>query len=175
MKTLAKPYASPREGVLVIGIGNAFRQDDGIGPYVVHLLLQRGLPGVTAIVHPGDGGALMSLWEGWDKVVMVDAMTSGSAPGAIRCFHAHQEAIPTAWFRGSSHQFHVGEAIELARTLGRLPGSVTVYGIEGKTFSPGRGLTPEVARAGNRVGEEIQAMGLLSARDSLNVGTEKGL
>ncbi|MFO7600146.1 MAG: hydrogenase maturation protease [Candidatus Desulfacyla sp.] len=164
MKTPAKRHPSPRKGLLVIGIGNAFREDDGIGPYVVRQLLQRGLSGVTAIVHPGDGGALISLWEGWDKVVIVDAMTSGGSPGAIRSFHAHKEAIPAAWFRGSTHQFHVGEAVELARTLGRLPRFVMVYGIEGKTFSPGQGLTPEVARAGDRVAEEIAEMGIRHER-----------
>lgn len=158
------PHPPARKGLLVVGIGNEFRGDDGIGPHVVHQLLQRGLSDVTAILHPGDGGTLISLWEGWERVALVDAMTSGSTPGVIRCFHAHKEPIPAPWFRGSTHQFHVGEAIELARTLGMLPALVTVYGIEGKTFVPGKGLTPEVARAGERVAGEIEEMGVRHQR-----------
>jgi hydrogenase maturation protease len=39
------------------------------------------------------------------------------------------------------------EAIELARTLGRLPRRLVVYGIEGASFHPGAPLTPAVADA----------------------------
>jgi len=38
----------------------------------------------------------------------------------------------------------VAEAIELARALGQLPPKLVVYGIEGKDFSAGVGLSPEV-------------------------------
>jgi hydrogenase maturation protease len=34
--------------------------------------------------------------------------------------------------------------VELARVLERLPGRLVLYGIEGKTFTPGLGLSPEV-------------------------------
>jgi hydrogenase maturation protease len=41
----------------------------------------------------------------------------------------------------------VAEAIELARALGKLPGQLIVFGIEGKTFKAGNGLSGEVAIA----------------------------
>jgi hydrogenase maturation protease len=51
----------------------------------------------------------------------------------------------------STHGLGVGEAIELARTLNRMPNSLTVYGIEGGSFRTGVGLSPEVERAAETV------------------------
>jgi hydrogenase maturation protease len=38
------------------------------------------------------------------------------------------------------------EAVELARELGRLPGRLVVYGIEGENFEAGEGLTEAVQK-----------------------------
>jgi hydrogenase maturation protease len=48
--------------------------------------------------------------------------------------------------RGSSstHAVGVGEAIELARTLHRLPRRVILFGVEGHSFAAGSGLSAEV-------------------------------
>jgi hydrogenase maturation protease len=49
--------------------------------------------------------------------------------------------------RSSTHAFGVAEAVELARELGRLPGRLEVYAIEGADFSAGAELSAEVASA----------------------------
>lgn len=41
----------------------------------------------------------------------------------------------------------MAEAIELARTLKQLPAKLIIYGIEGKHFAFGMGLSPEVEQA----------------------------
>ena len=69
--------------------------------------------------------------EGREAAVLVDASSSGAAPGTIHRFDASAEPVPARSFRSSTHAFGVGEAIELARALGKLPGTVVVYGIEG--------------------------------------------
>jgi hydrogenase maturation protease len=63
----------------------------------------------------------------------------------------------------------VAEAIELARTIGELPPSLIVYGIEGLDFSAGTSLSPEVAASVPGVVSSILAeirglAGLKSAR-----------
>ena len=47
----------------------------------------------------------------------------------------------------STHAFGVGEAVELARVLGKLPDRVVVYGVEGGEFAAGEGLTAPVEAA----------------------------
>ena len=78
---------------------------------------------------------------------MVDAVQSGAEPGTIHALDASSRRMPIELFKGSTHAFGLAEAVELARALDRLPTSLLVYGIEGQSFSAGRGLTTEVERA----------------------------
>ncbi|HEX6779152.1 MAG TPA: hydrogenase maturation protease, partial [Ktedonobacterales bacterium] len=75
--------------------------------------------------------------------------------GTIYCFDAQAQPIPTSVFARSTHAFGVAEAVELARVLNQLPPSLTVYGIEGKCFAAGTGLSPSVARAAKKVAEQL--------------------
>ena len=63
--------------------------------------------------------------------------------------------MPSSVFRGSTHAFGVGEVIELARALGRLPGRVIVYGVEGAEFAACDGLSPAVAAAVEPLAAEL--------------------
>ncbi len=128
---------------LVIGIGHAFRSDDGVGPKLAEMVLAQGVSGVTATTHHGEGTGLMELWRGFDAVILIDATVSGTAPGTIRLWDA-SSPLPAGLFPTGSHLFGVAEGIELARRLGRLPASLTVVGIEAADLSAGEGLTPAV-------------------------------
>jgi hydrogenase maturation protease len=57
--------------------------------------------------------------------------------------------------QGSTHHFSLGDTIELARALGRLPAKALFFGIEGESFSPGEPLSPAVAAAVPAIVEEI--------------------
>ena len=135
---------SPACRGLIIGVGNRFRGDDGAGPAVAEQLQSSGM---EAIEYAGDGTRLMALWEGADRVVVVDAMRGPRPPGTIRRFDAVREILAGTPFAHFSHEIGVAEGVELARTLGRLPSRLTVYGIEGRSFELGEALSAEVARA----------------------------
>ena len=69
-------------------------------------------------------------------------------PGRCTCSTPGSSPLPVDLFGSSStHALGVAEAIEIARSLGRLPKQVRVYGIEGASFDYGRGLSPEVEKA----------------------------
>ena len=57
----------------------------------------------------------------------------------------------------STHGFGVADAIELARSLGRLPERLDVYAIEGADFGHGDELTPAVAGAVAALARELTA------------------
>jgi hydrogenase maturation protease len=132
---------------LIIGIGNEYRGDDAVGLIVARRLKDRLADSVTVIEQSGDGAALIEAWRDAQTVIVIDATVSGAAPGTIRRFDANAQPIPTASFRCSTHAFSLAEAIELARALGQLPPRLVVYGIEGKNFAAGVGLSAEVEEA----------------------------
>lgn len=125
---------------VIIGVGNAARGDDAAG-----LIAARRLGGLE---HEGDPVALLDMWREADVAVVIDAVSSGAEPGTVHRFDATSAPLP-ARLRGStsSHALGLAEAIELGRTLGRLPGRLLVYGIEGERFEAGTELTPAVAAA----------------------------
>lgn len=141
----------------IIGIGNDFRRDDAAGLVVARALKARAPAGCEVLEASGEGTQLMELWKDAEAVILIDALQSGHSPGAIRRFEAHRETLPARSFRYSTHAFSLGEAIELARALGQLPARVLVFGIEGRDFSAGEGLSEEVAAAAQALAEEISA------------------
>jgi len=133
--------------VLVIGIGNEDRGDDGVGLAAIKALEEQGLQEVICKKSTGDGMALMDLWEGFSNVILIDAMLSDSTPGAICRCDVNKEVIPARLSSHSAYAFGVADAIELAKTLYELPTNLIVYAIEGKDFTARAGLTPEVEYA----------------------------
>ena len=142
---------SDRKLILVIGVGNRYRTDDGVGPVVARKLEAMNLTGVMVREESGEGAALMEAWKGAEHVIIIDAVSSGSLPGTIHTIDAHMQRIPSSFFHYSSHAFSVAEAIELARALHQLPPRLMLFGIEGKNFGAGFGLSLEVERSSEDV------------------------
>ncbi len=141
--------SSEPDGGILIGVGHAERQDDGVGPYVARELARRGLP---AIVHEGDGTGLLDLWQSRPACIVVDAVTGAGAPGTLRAFtdFDHPDFL-CADFVHSTHRLGVPEAIALGRTLERLPARLLVVGVTGAAFGFGDRLSPQVALAADRL------------------------
>lgn len=142
-------------GRVVIGVGNTLRGDDAVGLAVAAALETRVPQGVSVVPCEQEPSRLLDAWEGAHCAIIVDASSSRAEPGTVRRFDASATAVPTGVFRSSTHAFGVGDAIELARALGRLPTRVLVYGVEGERFSPGEPLTPAVDAAVERVAAAV--------------------
>lgn len=143
--------------VLVIGVGNTFRGDDGIGPVVAARLRELGLPGVTILEQSGEGTSLITAWENAAYVIVVDAVQSGAEPGTIHRIEVTKEPIPAQYgSHFSGHAFGVAGAVEMARLLDRLPQRLIVFGIEGLAFSTGEGLSSVVNKVVETAVTQIQ-------------------
>ena len=140
------------ERALVIGTGNALRRDDAAGLAAARLARSAGM---DAIEVCGDLSSLTDRWDQRNRVIIVDAVSTGAPPGSLYRFEAAVGPLPACFALGSTHAFGVAEAVELARVLGRLPHELVVYGIEGGDFSPGEGLSPEVERAVEKTAARI--------------------
>ena len=142
------------KSILIVGIGNYFCHDDGVGLYIAGKIKTLNLHDVKVIDSLPDCSHLIETWTGIGKVIVIDAAKSGADPGHIYRFDALNENIPEECFaRYSTHMMSITETIELAKTLGELPESLIVYGIEGSDFSAGEGLTDAVK---NSADEAIQ-------------------
>ena len=144
-------------GVLVAGIGNPDRGDDGVGPALARRLRGRTPAGVRAIECGGDILALIEEWAGFSAVIVVDAMAALDRPGRIHRLDLAARPLPVAFAGGSTHAFGLAEAVELARSLGRLPARFVAYLVEGERFDIGTPLSPAVAAAVERVARRILA------------------
>lgn len=145
---------------VIVGTGNAFRRDDGAGLAAARRLRDTLSGDVRVLEREGDLASLLDDWHGADTVVIVDATSSGSGPGTIRRYDAHDRPLPAVFSRSSTHSFGVAEAVELARALGRLPARVVVFGIEGRDFGPGAGLSADVDAAVDEVVRRVTEEGM---------------
>jgi hydrogenase maturation protease len=133
--------------IVLIGIGNAYREDDGAGLAVIERLRGTLPDGIEIVPCEDEPTRLIDAWNGASGAVVVDAVSSGAAPGTLHRYDASEAAVPSRVFRSSTHAFGVGEAIELARALGKLPPRIVVHGIEGAEFGGGESLSPPVDAA----------------------------
>jgi hydrogenase maturation protease len=148
---------------LVIGIGNPDRGDDAAGALVVRQLGAR----VRAIAHRGDASALLDALGAADHVIVVDACASGAAPGTVRRFEVDRAPLPAHAAPIAAHGLELGAALELARTLGRLPPRCTVYAIEGQAFTTGAAPSAAVSAAAAALAAQLaQEFGRDPAQDT---------
>lgn len=135
--------------VLVVGVGNLLCGDDGAGVFAARRVRDAAEhAGIEVREHQGEPTELIDIWEGRCVVVLIDTMRSGASAGTIRRFDASSEPLPVRLAASSStHAFTLDDAIELARTLHRLPERLTILTVEGCTFEAGALLSGEVEEA----------------------------
>jgi hydrogenase maturation protease len=142
---------------VVIGIGNPFRGDDGVGRRVASWLRGRMQGKVRIVESDGEPAMLIGHLEGLKAACLIDACRSGAAPGTVRRFDVSASPLPQELSAFSTHGIGIGDVLELARALGQLPRRCTVYAVETASFELGDALSPAVADAVVEVGERILA------------------
>jgi hydrogenase maturation protease len=140
--------------VLVAGIGNVFLGDDGFGVEVVSRLRSRSLPGGVEVADYGIRGfdLAFSLLDGYDAVVIVDAVPRGGPPGTVCVLQPDLEAPaePAQEAVVNSHGMNPMEVFRLVRQHGGTPPPTYLVGCEPATTGPEEGcmeLSPPVAAA----------------------------
>jgi len=131
---------------VVVGIGNEYREDDGVGLVVVAEIERRGLPNVRVVSTDGEPSRMIEAWSGADVAVVVDAVRlTDPTPGRVHRMLV--DDLPGHVSAASSHGLGVPEAVELARVLDRLPGRLVLYTVEVAETGFGVGLSDPVAAA----------------------------
>lgn len=151
---------------LIIGCGNLLRGDDGVGGVLIRRMLEEGLPPGAECADGGTAGMDVAFrMRGADKVIIVDACTTGSAPGTMyEVPGAELENLPP--LTGLNlHAFRWDHALAFGRWLlkDEYPKDITVYLIEAESLEFGADLSKTVRQSM----EKLIAM----LMDSLKNGT----
>jgi len=129
---------------LVIGVGNRWRGDDGIGPRTIEALARIDDLDAELLTLDGEPARLVTAWQGRPRVVVVDAIAAGEPPGTIHVV-TDLHRLPGAATDVSSHGGGIVEAVALGRALGQLPERLLVVGVEPAEIGHGVELSPPVA------------------------------
>jgi hydrogenase maturation protease len=149
-----RPVPSDRS-VVVVGVGNPARADDGVGPAVAARVAALGLPGVRVVVH-AEPLALLDELDGSGRVVVVDAVRGTGPPGLVHVRVVDRDGLPrSSPGLAGTHGFGVAEVVELARALGRMPERLVLVGVEAASFAHDRSLTTPVR---DGVAEAVRAV-----------------
>lgn len=113
--------------VLVACVGNVLRGDDGFGPAVAQRV--GPLPDGARLVETGIGGValLQELLEGWDGLVLVDAVDRGASPGTLFVL---QPQVEEAVHVPDVHLANPERVLSMAKALRCLPPRVLIVGCQ---------------------------------------------
>ena len=127
--------------VLVIGVGNVFRSDDGVGVAVASRLRSHRIPGSVEVVEGGaDPFGLMEPLARAERVILIDAVSMGAPPGTIRVFSGDRVESGLRSCSPVLHTFHLVDVIGIAARLGSRP-AITIVGIQPYSTDFGDRLT----------------------------------
>ncbi|MBW3639920.1 MAG: hydrogenase maturation protease [Actinobacteria bacterium] len=151
----APPAAEPAQRVLVACVGNSLRGDDGFG-IAVAAELHTALPAGVELIETGIGGLgiVHALMDGYDALVIVDAVERAASPGTVFVLIPQVPHVDTPTFdewRAQLADLHLAEpsrVLRIARAAGVLPPQVFVVGCQPQTCEDfEEGLSHVVAEA----------------------------
>lgn len=142
--------------VLVAGVGNVLTGDDGFGVRVVDAMIGRDeLPEGVHVLDVGIGGIHMvqELMDGYDGLVIVDAVERNGEPGTVWVLEPTIPEIEEladgtrSELLAETHYAVPAKALTLAKALGVLPDRVRIVGCQPGSIDLGEGLSPALDTA----------------------------
>lgn len=126
------------ERLLVAGMGNVLRGDDGFGVAVACALAARHLPPAVKVIEVGIGGihVVQELFSGYDALVVIDAVDRGAEPGTVFLLEPRVPVLDPLSEGGRSelladmHYAVPSKALIMARALGVLPRRAWILGCQ---------------------------------------------
>ena len=139
--------------MLVAGVGNIFKSDDGFATAVVALLERRARhawPAWVRLRDYGIGGVHLAydLLEGYDELVLVDALSRpDGVPGMVYVVDASapDDGVVDEVVAMDAHDLDPASVLALVPSLGGTLPPVTVVGCEPQSIEDGMGLSDVVA------------------------------
>lgn len=134
-------------GVLIAGVGNIFLGDDGFGVEVARRLA-KSPPAGTKVEDFGIRGIQLAyeLLNGYDALILVDAMARGEAPGTVYVFEP-DAAVAAPGTLLDAHGLDPASVLSMMQMLGGSVGRTLVVGCEPAEIVERMGLSAPVELA----------------------------
>lgn len=154
--------------MLVVGMGNVLRGDDGFGVAVAEHLMAGPLPAGIEVLEVGIGGIHLVqelLQRPSECLVVLDAIRFGAEAGTVVVIEP--QILDVASLPQMSRHDHLadmhyaepGRAMMLASALGALPGTVRVIGCQPEEeVEPHHGLSPSVEAAVTVAADQVRVV-----------------
>jgi hydrogenase maturation protease len=132
---------------LVLGLGNILLGDEGVGVRVVERLRARyELPEGIQVMDGGTLGLdLLPYLKGTSRLLVVDAVQAGKAPGTLLRLEGKEIPILLDLSKVSPHQDGLQDLLAAAALTGCLPEDVVLCGVQIDSLRVGLELSPPVA------------------------------
>jgi hydrogenase maturation protease len=142
--------------VLVAGVGNTLRVDDGFGVVVARRLQEMTLPEGVNVLETGTSGMTLvqELMEGYDALIVLDIVDRGRPPGTIMLIEpelrdatlmSHDERHSLT---GNTHLANPSSVMMMAQSMGNLPPRVLMVACQPYDATGlGMELSPQVTAA----------------------------
>ena len=131
--------------LIVMGVGNELLKDEGVGVHVARELAGRQFAFPVEII---EAGTVPDCWlrdESIEKLVVIDAVYGGGAPGAIYRFSPEDVEFESDLMT-SIHQLGIVANLRLWEMTGARPREIVIIGVE-----------PKVVKWGLELSEELQS------------------
>ena len=152
-------FAVDQAPLLVMAVGNILRMDDGFADAVLTRLAGLDLPESVELFDAGTSAIdLMEVFNGRDKLIVIDAVRGGRKPGTLYRF-SPQEVEAGTLPMNSLHQVGLLETLKLGELVDCKPRETVVIGCQPEVTGLGIGLSDavkaQIERASDLVLKEI--------------------
>lgn len=151
--------------ILIAGVGNLLRGDDGFGVEVGRSLLTgNDLPSGVKVLEAGISGIslVQELMQGYDACIIIDAIKRNGSPGTLYLIKPEVPDLDSVGpeqhhdFFADMHFTEPSKALILAKALRVLPGKILIVGCQPAIYDElGIGLSEPVQRAVHRTIEQL--------------------
>jgi hydrogenase maturation protease len=158
---------SEHGGTVVIGLGNPLMADDGMGIAALERLRVTGVPAGVELVDGGTWGMnLLPTIEAAGRVLLMDAIDAGGAPGSLHVLERAQIPRYLAT-KISPHQVDLRDVLALAELRGNLPEQTVAVGLQPQRVEMSCGLSDAVeTRLDDLVAAVTQRLAVWAATDA---------
>ncbi|MFW5927951.1 MAG: hydrogenase maturation protease [Thermoplasmatota archaeon] len=127
----------------VIGIGNLYRGDDGIGPKLVRKLKEKPFPPNILFFDIGlKEMNLLHILKGLDSVLIIDAVDFDGDLGEFRFFE--MDEVDSIREISGSHGSNLFKIIELSKKMREAPDEIIIMGIKPGNMELGDEMSDEL-------------------------------
>ena len=122
-----------QKDILILGLGNILMGDEGIGIKAVEYLQGKDLPEEVDLLDGGTGGfQLLSLFQTYRHIIIIDAAIGGKSPGEIRILKPrYASEFPRSL---TSHDIGLKDLLQSAELLEDLP-DITLIAVNIENYS----------------------------------------